>query len=400
MALYHKYRPTTFDQIIGQPQVTTTFRNMIARGWINHAYLFMGPRGTGKTTAARVVAKAVNCLGENKPCDKCDSCKKFNSGSLDLIEIDAASNTGVDMVRETIRDNVHFAPSEATYKVYVVDEAHMLSKPANNALLKTLEEPPPHVIFILVTTEPWKLMPTIVSRCQLHQFRLVSLDEILSLLDDISAKEGFRCDRGALQLIARQAHGCVRDAVMLLDQMSVYDYITEDRVRNVLGLGDDKYMYELLEGIASSTPGKSLDAIHHAIDNGVELGQFVDQTLDFLHEALMFRLGSLDIRTVSDIRLRACRDLNLGVQDIVKAVESLADAKQSMQYIAPEIALSMEVAGLCPTLFAPPLAAPNTFVTTKELPTVEIVKQKEDPLKDPLVVELIAMGAEVVGVWD
>jgi len=223
-ALYRKWRPQTFDEVIGQEHVTHTLKNALPSGRISHAYLFAGPRGTGKTSMGRLLAKAVNCLSteDNKPCNQCRICQAINEGRmLDLIEIDAASNRGIDEVRG-IREKVGFRPNEARYKVYILDEAHMLTEPAFNALLKTLEEPPPHVIFVLVTTEPDKIPSTIRSRCQRFDFRRIPLQDMINHLSYIAQEEGLIVEPAALELIARSATGSLRDAESLLDQLMSY----------------------------------------------------------------------------------------------------------------------------------------------------------------------------------
>ncbi|GAG07749.1 unnamed protein product, partial [marine sediment metagenome] len=220
--LYRKWRPMTFDEVVGQDHVTQTLCNALALGRVGHAYLFSGPRGTGKTTTARLLAKAVNCLAEelgDRPCNSCRRCQAVNEGRfLDLIEIDAASNTGVDDIRD-LREKIGFAPSEGRYKIYIVDEAHMLSTAAFNALLKTLEEPPPHAIFVLATTEAHKIPATVLSRCQRFEFRRIPLSQIVARLEKLLEHEGAAAEPAALDLIARQATGALRDAESLLDQL-------------------------------------------------------------------------------------------------------------------------------------------------------------------------------------
>src|SRR5574340_328700 len=222
-AIYRKYRPRGWDEVTGQEHVIQTLKNAIALDRVRHAYLFAGPRGTGKTTVARILAKAVNCLAEDpaaRPCNICDNCLAVNENRfLDVIEMDAASNTGVDDVRE-LRDKIGFAPSLGRFKVYIVDEVHMLSTPAFNALLKTLEEPPAHAIFILATTEVHKIPATVLSRCQRHEFRRIPMNLIVTHLKDLAKQEGWKADEEALLIIARQATGSVRDAQSLLDQLA------------------------------------------------------------------------------------------------------------------------------------------------------------------------------------
>ncbi|PIV26132.1 MAG: DNA polymerase III subunit gamma/tau, partial [Anaerolineae bacterium CG03_land_8_20_14_0_80_58_20] len=238
-ALYRKYRPQGWAEVVGQQHVVQTLRNAIAADRVGHAFLFAGPRGTGKTTLARLLAKAVNCLDDDKtkrPCNECDHCKAVNDNRfMDLIEIDAASNTSVDDVRD-LRDKINFSPTQGKFKIYVFDEAHMLSTAAFNALLKTLEEPPPHAIFVLATTEIHKIPATVLSRCQRHEFRRVPVDEIVGQLKLIVAAENLKADDDALAMIARQAAGGMRDAISLLDQLSsTGDTITIELAQTVLG---------------------------------------------------------------------------------------------------------------------------------------------------------------------
>ena len=221
-ALYRQWRPLTWSEVVGQEHVVRTLQNAVEGERLSHAYLFSGPRGTGKTSTARILAKAVNCLNESldkRPCNECKACVAVNEGRyLDLIEIDAASNTSVDDVRD-LRDRINFAPNEGRFKVYVVDEVHMLSTAAFNALLKTLEEPPSHAMFILATTEVHKIPATVLSRCQRHEFRRIPIDVISSYLDEKIQEGGYEVEPDATQLIARQATGSLRDATSLLDQL-------------------------------------------------------------------------------------------------------------------------------------------------------------------------------------
>ena len=244
-ALYRKWRPAHWDQVIGQPHIVQTLRNAISAERVAHAYLCAGPRGTGKTTTARLLAKAVNCLDANlagRPCNRCAHCQAVNQGRfLDLIEIDAASNTSVEDVRE-LRDKINFSPNQGRYKVYIVDEVHMLSTAAFNALLKTLEEPPSHAIFILATTEAHKIPATVLSRCQRHEFRRIPLGEIIANLKILAEGEGIQVDDDALTLVARQATGAMRDAISLLDQLVSFSghKIMYDDVVTLLGTADEE----------------------------------------------------------------------------------------------------------------------------------------------------------------
>ena len=247
---YRKWRPQTLAEIVGQPQVTQTLLNALRSGRVSHAYLFCGPRGTGKTSTGRILAKAVNCLtnnGQGEPCNNCPMCQAITDGSaIDVIEIDAASNTGVDDIR-SLREKVNYAPNQARYKVYIIDEVHMLSNSASNALLKTLEEPPPQVIFILATTEVHKVLPTIMSRCQRFDFRRISQSDVAAKLTRICNTEGIHIEPEALRLIARATTGSLRDAENLLQQLTTY-YGTEiglTQVQGLLGITGDWRAREL-----------------------------------------------------------------------------------------------------------------------------------------------------------
>jgi DNA polymerase-3 subunit gamma/tau len=297
-ALYRKWRPRLWEQVVGQEHVITTLQNAIRAGRVGHAYLFAGPRGTGKTTTARLLAKAVNCLAESpaeRPCDRCQHCQAVNDGRfLDLIEIDAASNTSVDDVRD-LRDKINFAPTQGKYKVYIIDEVHMLSTAAFNALLKTLEEPPPHAIFILATTEVHKIPATVLSRCQRHEFRRIPVQTIVSTLKSLSEQEGLQVDDDALTLIARQATGSLRDAISLLDQLaSTGGPIRLDLAQTVLGTAASQMVVELIEALQQRDAAAGLNSIHRALDSGSDPRQFARQVVDYLRGLLLVRMGNAD----------------------------------------------------------------------------------------------------------
>src|SRR3990172_8906289 len=281
-ALYRKWRPQTFDDVVGQEHVVQTVHNAVASGRIAHAYLFSGPRGTGKTTMARLLAKAVNCLNPDpaqRPDDTCAICAAIAEGRLlDLIELDAASNRGIDEIRD-LRDKINFAPNEARYKVYVIDEAHMLTEPAFNALLKTLEEPPAHVIFVLATTEAHKVPATVVSRCQRFDFRRIPLAAVVERLHYIAREEQIDCPREALELIARAATGALRDAINLLDQLadSYGKSLTLAQGREGLGLVEDPRSAELCAHALHGELAQGLAVISSVRDDGLDLRQFQRQ---------------------------------------------------------------------------------------------------------------------------
>ncbi|MCI0482817.1 MAG: DNA polymerase III subunit gamma/tau, partial [Candidatus Dadabacteria bacterium] len=267
-----KYRPRDFDEIIGQSHITTTLKNAIARDRVAHAYLFAGPRGVGKTTTARILAKALNCeKGPTpKPCNKCSSCLEITSGSsLDILEIDGASNTGVDDIR-SLRENARFTPAKGGFKVYIIDEVHMLSDSAFNALLKTLEEPPPHVKFIFATTHAHKVPPTILSRCQRFDFRRIPAKEILDNLKRIVKEEKISVSEDALGLIAKYGDGSMRDSQVILDQFVSFAQgkVGAEEVVKVLGIVDDEVLFALSAAISGKDPGAALDAVDRLVNEG------------------------------------------------------------------------------------------------------------------------------------
>jgi len=295
-ALYRKWRSQTFDEVIGQNHVTQTLLNALKRDRVAHAYLFSGTRGTGKTSTARLLAKAVNCLAENvadRPCNKCTICTAVNEGRLlDLIEIDAASNTGVDDIRE-LRDKVGFRPSEARLKIYIIDEVHMLSKSAFNALLKTLEEPPEHVIFVLATTEPERIPATITSRCQRFDFKRIKLEDIVSRLAFIVEEEGLQSESAALEYIARQGNGSMRDSISLLDQLTAYasEIITLDLVRRVLGAVASQAVINLVEALLKRDVAGGLNIINQLVADGGDPRQFTHDIVEYLRSLMLVKLG-------------------------------------------------------------------------------------------------------------
>ena len=307
---YRKYRPRTLGEVVGQEQVTRTLLNALKTGRISHAYLFCGPRGTGKTSMGRALAKAVNCLttgGKGEPCNTCEMCQSINEGrALDFIEIDAASNTGVDDVR-ALRERVATAPAQARFKVYLIDEFHMLSTAASNALLKTLEEPPPHVIFILATTEVHKILPTIMSRCQRFDFRRLAMVDVVKRLTDICQAEKISIQPESLRLIARSAAGSLRDAINVLEQLSIYygADVSFRQVQEVLGITGDARVRELVQQIMNDDVKSAVATINSVNSDGLDLRHFKRELVEYLRDLLLVKTGSVDAVdvTVDDMEI-------------------------------------------------------------------------------------------------
>jgi DNA polymerase-3 subunit gamma/tau len=293
-SLYRKYRSQTFDELVGQEHVTRTLRNAVASGKIAHAYLFCGPRGTGKTSTARLLAKSVNCLSDGeRPCNRCEACRSINEGrALDLIEIDAASRRKVEDIAEVI-ERVNFAPVELRYKVYIIDEVHMLTAHAFNALLKTLEEPPQTAIFILATTEVWKVLPTIISRCQRFDFRRIPAAEVVRRLEAVAQEEGLRVQPQALAAIARLSTGSLRDALGLLDQLTVYgeDEITLEQLRTLLGTVGGERVAQFVDALVERDAAAGLAHLDAWGQEGMDPRQFAQELVEYLRTMLLIKVS-------------------------------------------------------------------------------------------------------------
>ncbi|RIK37939.1 MAG: DNA polymerase III subunit gamma/tau [Chloroflexi bacterium] len=375
-ALYRKWRSQNFDELVGQEHVVQTLRNALRDDRVAHAYLFTGPRGTGKTSLARILAKALNCTAPQaeRPCNQCMTCIAITEGRmLDLIEIDAASNNSVDDVRE-LRDKVGFRPSEGRYKVYVIDEVHMLSNSAFNALLKTLEEPPPHARFVLATTEPHKIPATIISRCQRFDFRRLAVPEIAGHLHHIVEAEGYDAEGEALTAIARAAQGCMRDAISLLDQMLSYgsDTVTFAQVQQALGAVNSQAVSALVEAVAAKDVAAGLTLIQQLLLEGASLTEFCHQVVEHLRGVLVIQMtGAADLlsdlprETVQQMQAQAQRLTQLVTLAAIKRFSAaIGELKGGFQPQLPlELALIEAIQGE-----AAPLPVQGMGVTSTQTP--------------------------------
>jgi DNA polymerase-3 subunit gamma/tau len=353
-ALYRKWRSQTFDELIGQEPIMQTLRNALRDGRVAHAYLFTGPRGTGKTSTARILAKAVNCEATpaERPCNQCRMCRAINEDRLlDLIEIDAASHTGVDNMRETVIDRVNFRPGEARYKIYIIDEVHMLSTSSFNALLKTLEEPPAHVIFILATTDVQKVPATVISRCQRFDFRRIPQREMVRHLQAICQAEERKAELEALNAIARYATGCMRDAISLLDQLMAYggETITAQQVESMLGTVPSAAIARLVNALIAHDPAIGLGVIGDLSTTGVELRELARQTVDYLRALLLIQMGGND--TLIDLPAEMLRDMAQQARrfepaSLVRTIrlfnQAVVDLRGNLQGV-PQLALELAV---------------------------------------------------------
>lgn len=328
-SLYRKYRPTNFDEVVGQKIIIQTLKNAVKNNQISHAYLFAGPRGTGKTSIAKILAKIVNCenLEEYNPCNKCVNCTQFNNKqAVDIIEIDAASNNGVEEIRE-LKNKISLVPSIGKYKIYIIDEVHMLSTGAFNALLKTLEEPPEHIIFILATTDPHKIPTTILSRCQRFDFKKIDLPEIIKRLNQIIKLENIKINDSALEEIARLSDGGMRDSLSLLDQAIAYaeDDITLDDIHEINGTITPNQMKELIENISNHNLKLVFETIDSFNENGKDFYKLTEEIILFLRNILMNRM--IPNLNKNDINI----DLSLTKDDIINYIELFNSSLSQMK---------------------------------------------------------------------
>ena len=340
LALYRKYRPRTFDEVIGQDHIITTLKNQIKLDKISHAYLFTGSRGTGKTTTAKIFAKAINCTNssDGSPCLECETCKALDKTNIDVLEIDAASNNGVDEIRD-LREKVKYPPVVGKYKVYIIDEVHMLSTSAFNALLKTLEEPPAHTVFILATTEVHKLPATILSRCIRFDFKLVSVEDLSAILRKILKEEGVTFDEQAISVIARAGEGSVRDTLSIADRCVSYsgNNLTYQKVVEVLGISEKETLIALSDLILKKDVGSALVELDKVLSSGKSPLVFASNLISYFRDLLLiYSIGdkAREIVVVKDdiyekMKGQATAE-NYG--ELVSAIEILSSVEQELRY--------------------------------------------------------------------
>lgn len=357
LALYRKWRPKTFEDVIGQDHIVKTLKNQINASRIGHAYLFCGTRGTGKTSTAKIFAKVLNCeaIVDGEPCNQCEACHAANSGQgINVIEIDAASNNSVDNIRE-IREEVKYTPTRGRYKVYIIDEVHMLSVGAFNALLKTLEEPPEHVIFILATTEPHKILPTILSRCQRYDFKRIGVNEIASQISEYMGQEGTEVEEQAIKYIATLADGSMRDALSILDQCIAFyldQTITMDMVLELLGAVDQGVFFDMTEALVEKDSLKAIQLIDKVIADGRDINQFVLHLIKHLRNLLVIQStnGHGDILDLSEENVTRLMEqaAQVSYHDLTRFLSTLSSIESALKYATQKrILLEINIIKLC-----------------------------------------------------
>jgi DNA polymerase-3 subunit gamma/tau len=359
LALYRKYRPRAFSEVVGQENVVKTLTNAVAVGFFSHAYLFSGPRGSGKTTIARLLAKALNCRSRREsqfePCGKCSSCLEIQEGnSFDLIEIDAASHRGIDEIRE-LKEGIKFSPAKEKYKIFIIDEAHQLTKEAANALLKTLEEPPSYAVFILATTEAHKMIPTIVSRCQRFDFKRLTLPEIIRKLEVVAKGEKKKIEKAALELIAFNSGGSIRDAESLLDQVFTFsgildkeEIIKAEDVKTLLGLTDINLIGRFVDLICEKDLPGMLKLLNEALDSGHDPQEFAKTLNRYLRQALLLKINpktanpTIDGLTEEQKKKILIQAGKLGLEEIQRSLNLFLEAENKIKHSSiPQLPLEL-----------------------------------------------------------
>ena len=397
MSLYRKHRPQQFSDIVGQEHIKTTLANALKQGTFSHAYVFAGPKGSGKTTTARLLAKALNCSGRDikdsiEPCEKCMSCTEVTKGqSMDVVEIDAASNRGIDEIRD-LREKVRFAPTAGKYKVYVIDECHMLTKEAFNALLKTLEEPPAHAVFVLATTELHKVPATILSRAQLFDFKKAKIDEVMSLLESVAKKENIKIEPEALQLVARLAYGAYRDALTLLDQVASIKtdgQITLAQVQAVLGQATEQSVWDLVEALAQKDRSSALKIVNDVYTEGKDLAYYIGEVVELLRKIILVQAGLSNQFEVSHEEKTKIESFaqSFSSQELILAIQKMsAVINQVKSSILGQLPLEMVVFELTEIGESPKPQSPKPDIKKEEKiikpePAIEVKVEAKPEIK-------------------
>ncbi len=401
-ALYRKWRPMTFEDVVGQNHVSDTLKNGIATGRIAHAYLFCGTRGTGKTSTAKIFSRAVNCENpkNGEPCNECATCRGILEGSiLDVYEMDAASNRSVENIRE-IRDEIVYTPAGCTYKVYIIDEVHMLTTEAFNALLKTLEEPPSHALFVLATTEPHKIPATVLSRCQRFDFRRIGVEEIAKRLTKIVEAEGILATPDALELVAELGDGSMRDALSILDQCAAFglDQLTSEKVTEIVGVADPKALFAVAAAVASADTAKALLCAHDCFQKGKEVQNFLEELTTHFRSLLICKSAENPAQLLERTAEAALRyqeqSRQFSVEQLLYMIKVLGEAISQAKWMsAPQVAAETALVKLCnPAYTTEPeallarieklerlLAKGSDFSSASALPVAEETKPEEKP---------------------